>query len=89
MSVYPLQIRVYSLSGSHSRQPPSGATELRSNTPFPGGSLFLGTLYMVHTSCVSNTPLPGWGFRALRSAGTCRSRGGRKKGGTPTVSLPL
>ena len=28
-------------------------------------------------------------FRRLRAAGTGRTRGGRKKGGTPTVSLPL
>ena len=40
-----------------------------SAAPHLGGSLFLGTLYMVHTSCVSNTPFPGWGFRRLRAGG--------------------
>ena len=60
-----------------------------SDTPRLGGSAFLGSRFVVHTSCVSNTPLPGWEFRALRSAGTGRTRGGRKEGGTPTVSLPL
>ena len=61
------------------RQPFSGADELRSNTLFMGGSPFLGTLYMVQPSRVSDTPLPGWGFRRLRAAGERRSRAGPKR----------
>ena len=37
-------------------RPPSRAREAREHSPRLGGSPFLGTLYMVHTSCVSNTP---------------------------------
>ena len=40
-----------------------------SATPHLGGSPFLGTLYMVHTSCVSNTPLPGWGISPSADGG--------------------
>ena len=71
------------------RQPFSDAHELRSNTLFMGGSPFLGTLYMVQPSCVSDTPLPGWGFRRLQAAGTFAYAAGAKKGWTPTVSTPL
>ena len=63
-----------------------------SAAPHLGGSLFLGTLYMVHTSCVSNTPFPGWGFRRLRTAGTVSKRidtpyGGFYPLGTPSSAL--
>lgn len=60
-----------------------------SAAPSMGGSPFLGSRSLVHTSCVSNTPFLGWGFRRLRAAGTGRTRGGRKKERTPTVSFPL
>ena len=40
----------------------SGATELRSNTPFPGGSPFLGSRFVVQPSRVSDTPFPGGDF---------------------------
>ena len=39
-----------------------------SDTPQLGGSLFHGSRFVVHTSCVSNTPFPGWGSFALCGA---------------------
>ena len=70
VSVYPLQIRVYSLYGSQ----------------------FPGSRRPVQPSCVSNTPLPGWGFRRLRTAGTVSKRidtpyGGFYPLGTPSSAL--
>ena len=58
----------------------------------PGGSAFSCTLFMVQPSCVSNTPLPGWGFRRLRTAGTVSKRidtpyGGFYPLGTPSSAL--
>ena len=52
-----------------SQKPFSGADELRSNTPLPGGSLFLGSRFPVQPSCVSNTPLPGWGVSPSADGG--------------------
>ena len=61
-------------------QPPSGAREARERCAASGRQpIFLHPFHGA-TELRSNTPLPGWGFRALRSAGTGRSRGGRKKG---------
>ena len=59
------------------------------HSPFPGGSPFSCTLFVVHTSCVSNTPFPGWGFRRRCGGNVAPPRRWGKKGGTPTVSLPL
>ena len=50
-----------------------------SATPLLGGRPFLGIRSLVHTSCVSDTPFPGWGFRRLRAAGEQRSRAGPKR----------
>ena len=44
-----------------------------SAAPQLGGSPFLGTLYMVHTSCVSNTPFPGWGISPSADGGNGRA----------------
>ena len=61
-------------------------------SPQPGGSPFLGRRSPVHTSCVSNTPFPGGGFRRLRAAGTFSKRidtpyGGFYPLGTPSSAL--
>ena len=73
------------------RRSPVHARRVRA-TPQLGGSPFLGNLYAVHASRVSDTPLPGWGFRALRSAGTISKRidtpyGGFYPLGTPSSAL--
>ena len=58
-----------------------------SAAPQLGGSPFLGTLYMVHTSCVSDTPFPGWGV-SLASGGNGpharRAQKGRDTYGFPS-----
>ena len=56
-----------------------GATESRKRYAVAGRQPFHGTLFIVHTSCVSNTPLPGWGFRRLRAAGERHFRAGPKR----------
>ena len=53
--------------------PFSGAHEARSATPFPGGSPFLGSRFVVHTSCVSDTPFPGWGVSPSADGGNGRA----------------
>ena len=59
---------------------------------FFGSSPLLGSRSLVHTSRVSDTPLPGGGFRRLRAAGTVSKRidtpyGGFYPLGTPSSAL--
>ena len=65
--------RVFAFSNSITKRIPVGRGAL--TPPFPS------ELYDVSSL--------GWGFRALRSAGTFAYAAGAKKGWTPTVSTPL
>ena len=69
------------------RPPFSGARESRERYAASGRQPFPRQLLSGARELRSNTPLPGWGFRALRSAGTGRSRGGRLRGQT-TYGFP-
>ena len=60
-----------------------GDTRRGSASPFSGGSPFLGNLYAVHTSCVSNTPFPGWSFAVCG-----RTRGMDTYGFHPSCEFP-
>ena len=84
----------YALSGRQpfSRQPFSGAAELRSNTPFPGGSPFLGSRSPVQPSCEAIRRCRAGEFRRLRTVGTVSKRidtpyGGFYPLGTPSSAL--
>ena len=64
-------------------------TRRGSASPHLGGSPFLGNLYAVHTSCVSNTSFPGWDFAVCGRRERVARAAGAQEGWTPTVSTPL
>ena len=57
-----------------------GAAELRSNTPLPGGSPFLGSRFVVQTSCEAIRRFRAGDFAVCGRRERAATRGGRKKG---------
>ena len=68
--------------------PFSGATKLRSDTPLPGGSPFLGIRCLVQPSRVSDTPFPGWGVSPSADGGNGRAAPALGQKGRDTYGFP-